>query len=109
MFETKITPRQKFVVNLINQNEGLGRAEIEQKAAVLYPASKPTIARDLSMLLREGKIKTKGSGRSIVYLPAQDNPIWGRNCFENQLLEEAQNFSKPKRPSLSTGRFFVEF
>jgi Fic family protein len=75
MNETKTTPRQKFIVNLINESEGLGRVEIEQKVADIYPASKPTIARDLSSLAKEGKIKVKGNGRSTVYLSRQDNPI----------------------------------
>ena len=74
MSETKITPRQKFIVNLVNESKGLKRAEIEKNVAAIYPASKPTIARELSRLAKEGRIKIKGIGRSTIYLPSQDDP-----------------------------------
>jgi len=82
MDETKLTPRQKLIVNVVNESEGIGRAEIEEKAASFYPASKPTIARDLASLARNGVIKVKGSGRSTVYLPVADHPLLKR--FELQ-------------------------
>ena len=47
MSETKTTPRQKFIINIVNEGKGISRAEIEEKVKALYPASKPTIARDL--------------------------------------------------------------
>jgi Fic family protein len=78
MNETKTTPRQKFIINLINESEGIGRAEIEEKVSSLYPASKPTIARDLSSLAGKGLVKIKGNGRSTIYLPSEDNPVLRR-------------------------------
>jgi Fic family protein len=78
MSETKLTPRQKFIVNAVNERQGIGRAEIEQKMASLYPSSKPTIARDLASLTRAGAIRVKGSGRSTLYLSAIDNPLLKR-------------------------------
>jgi Fic family protein len=78
MNETKLTPRQKFIVNVINENDGIGRAEIEQRVASLYPSSKPTIARDLSNLLKVGAIKVKGGGRNTVYLPVSKNQLLKR-------------------------------
>src|SRR5215217_7598659 len=82
MNETKTTPRQKLIVNLVNEGKGTSRAEIEQKLQSLYPASKPTIARDLASLVTRGIIKIKGNGRSTIYLPAADNPLLTRFDLE---------------------------
>jgi Fic family protein len=82
MSETKTTPRQKFIVNLVNEGKGTTRAEIEQKVKALYPASKPTIARDLASLVTRGVIKINGNGRSTIYLPATDNPLLARFNLE---------------------------
>jgi Fic family protein len=73
--ETKATPRQKFIVNIVNENQGIGRAEIEERIKELYPASKPTIARDLASLVVRGVVKKGGNGRSTIYLPIPDNPL----------------------------------
>src|SRR5690349_14320369 len=78
MIETKTTPRQKFIVNLVNEGKGIGRSEIEVKVRSLYPGSKPTIARDLASLVTNGVIKVKGNGRSTIYLPDLDNPLLTR-------------------------------
>ncbi len=75
MNETKTTSRQKFIINIINEGDGIGRAAIEQRVAPLYPSSKPTIARDLSVLAKRKIIKVKGSGRSTVYLSVTQNPL----------------------------------
>lgn len=42
MFETKITRRQSLISNLVNQNKGISRAEIEERVGELYPSSKLT-------------------------------------------------------------------
>jgi Fic family protein len=78
MNETKTTPRQKFILNIVNESTGVKRVDIEKKVETLYPASKPTIARDLASLVRDGVIHVKGSGRSVVYAPAQKNPLLRR-------------------------------
>jgi Fic family protein len=75
MSETKATPRQKFIANIVSGDKGISRAEIEEKVKALYPASKPTIARDLASLVSGGLIKVKGQGRSTIYLPASDSPL----------------------------------
>jgi predicted HTH transcriptional regulator len=82
MNETKLTPRQKFIANIVNESQGIGRAAIEDKVKALYPASKPTIARDMASLVTNGVIKIKGKGRSTIYLPVSDNPILGRFDLE---------------------------
>ncbi len=99
MNETKTTPRQKFIVNLVNEGKGIGRAEIEQKLQSLYPSSKPTIARDLASLVTKGIIKIKGNGRSTIYLSASNNPLLARFDLDqyfsldpDQRIEAKKNF-----------------
>ena len=97
MSETKLTPRQKFIVNIVNENEGVGRAEIEEKVVSFYPASKPTIARDLSSLVSGRAIKIKGSGRSTTYLPTSDNPLLKRFELEQYFALEPDKRTGAKR------------
>lgn len=75
MNETNLTPRQNLILTLINQSKGISRAEIENKLADKYPASKPTIARDLACLLENGLTQVSGKGKSTVYLPNITNPL----------------------------------
>src|SRR5438094_3472142 len=75
MNETQITPRQNLILTFINQSDGIGRAEIEKKVVDRYPSSKPTIARDLVVLVQKGLIKVSGKGKSTVYLPYIVNPL----------------------------------
>ena len=97
MNETKLTPRQKFIVNVINENEGVERSEIEQKVASFYPASKPTIARDLSRLVEKGAIRIKGSGRSTIYLPVSDYPLLKRYELEQYFALDPDKRTGAKR------------
>lgn len=75
MNETNLTQRQNFILTLVNQSQGIGRVEIENKIADKYPSSKPTIARDLAQLVQNKLIKISGKGKNTVYLPLMDNPL----------------------------------
>lgn len=75
MNETNVTPRQNLILTLVNQSLGIGRAKIEEKVVDRYPASKPTIARDLSLLAQKKLIKVSGKGKSTIYLPSILNPL----------------------------------
>lgn len=75
MIETNITPRQNLILTLVNQSDGIGRAEIEKQAVDRYPSSKPTIARDLASLVQKKLIKVSGKGKNTVYLPQISNPL----------------------------------
>ncbi|MBI2019498.1 BlaI/MecI/CopY family transcriptional regulator, partial [Candidatus Daviesbacteria bacterium] len=75
MNETNLTPRQNIILTLINQSQGISRLEIEQKVADRYPASKPTIARDLNILTQKNLIKVSGKGKNTTYLPKILNPL----------------------------------
>lgn len=73
MHETQLTPRQSFILNILQGENGIGRAEIERHVKSLYPASKPTIARDLAYLVKKKLLKTKGKSIATVYMPYEEN------------------------------------
>lgn len=75
MNEANITPRQRFILNLINQSDGLLREEIQRKVEVSYKMSKPTLLRDLNKLLRIKFIGVDGKGKSTKYFPFSKNPL----------------------------------
>jgi len=88
MNETILTPRQKYILNLINQAKGLQREEIQLKLINRYPVSKPTLIRDLHILQKHNLIKTEGAARAIKYLPIEFNPLWRRFDLESYFSEE---------------------
>ena len=75
MNETNLTPRQNNILILVNQSGGITRLEVEKKVADRYPASKPTIARDLALLVERNLIKIAGKGKNTKYLPFIKNPL----------------------------------
>ncbi|HUD43916.1 MAG TPA: Fic family protein [Patescibacteria group bacterium] len=75
MNETNLNPRQQYILNLINQKGRIGRLAIEENIEKLYPASKPTVARDLSYLLKNNLIKISGKGKNTVYDANVGNPL----------------------------------
>ncbi len=75
MSETILTPRQNLILTLINQSQGIGRAEIEEGVVNRYPSSKPTIARDLAYLTQKKLIKIFGKGKNTQYKAFIENPL----------------------------------
>lgn len=73
--EALLTPRQNLILALVNQSQGIGRAELEKRIVNRYPSSKPTIARDLATLVRMRLIKVSGKGKNIRYGSFIDNPL----------------------------------
>lgn len=52
MDDTILIPRQRYILNLINQSDGLLREEIQKAVQSLYPVSRITLIRDLNTLLK---------------------------------------------------------
>lgn len=75
MNETILSPRQNYILNIINQSEGLIREEIQARVEKLYPISKPTLIRDLRILLNAGLVRISGKAKAIRYLSNSDNPL----------------------------------
>lgn len=88
MNETNVTPRQKRVLNLVNQASGLSRGEIQKQTAKWFPLSKPTLIRDLNRLIKEGFIKTEGKGKSTKYFPFFKNSLLRVFGLEQYFLQE---------------------
>lgn len=75
MNETNLIPRQQYILNLINKKDSIGRLAVEKEIKKIYPASKPTVARDLALLLKKRLIKTSGKGKNTVYSAYVNNPL----------------------------------
>lgn len=86
MNEANLTPRQNFILALINQSQAIGRADVEKKVANRYPSSKPTIARDLAILVNKKLIKVSGKGKNTKYSSFISNPLL-------RYLDEKQYFA----------------
>jgi len=56
-------------------SEGLLREEIQEKVSKLYSVSKPTLIRDLNVLLVRKLISVMGKARATVYFPKIQNPL----------------------------------
>lgn len=88
MNETNITPRQHFILYLINQSDGLVREAIQTEAAKQYPISKPTLIRDLNVLRKLKLIRVKGQAKNTLYMPYAQNPLLRHFDLERYFQEE---------------------
>jgi len=75
MDETNLTPRQKIILNLINQSNGLSREEIQNEVKKFYKISKPTLIRDLTNLIEERLIRVGGKGKNTKYFSYPQNSL----------------------------------
>lgn len=91
MSESILTPRQKYILNLINQSEGLLREEIQNRIQETYLSSKPTLVRDLNILLEHGFIKSEGKARATKYLPKQINRLLRKFDIERYFADDQDN------------------
>lgn len=88
MSEPILTPRQKYILNLVNQSEGLLREEIQNKIQETYPSSKPTLVRDLNILLKHNLIKFEGKARATKYLPKGVNRLLRKFDIERYFVDD---------------------
>lgn len=91
MNETILTPRQKYILNYVNQSEGLLREEIQDKIQEIYSSSKPTLIRDLNILLKYGLIKSEGKARATKYLSKTLNPLLRKFDLERYFADDPDN------------------
>ncbi|OGY08082.1 MAG: hypothetical protein A2782_03655 [Candidatus Blackburnbacteria bacterium RIFCSPHIGHO2_01_FULL_43_15b] len=91
MDETILTTRQKYILNVINQSEGLLREEIQEKVSKLYPVSKPTIIRDLHVLLIKKLVSVTGKARATIYFPKVQNPLLREFNLERYFADDPDN------------------
>lgn len=72
MNDTKLTPRQAKILDVISQIPIAG-VEIAEKTKDLYPMSKATLMRELSFLEDHKFIEIRGKGKNTVYISLQDS------------------------------------
>jgi len=75
MNDTKINSRQKLILELVDQSGGISRLEIKSKLKGDSLVSIPTIARDLSHLLKNGYVRVDGQGRNTKYFSLNTNRL----------------------------------
>lgn len=75
MNETKLTARQYYILNVVSQQNGISRQLIEERLQKIYPASKPTVARDLATLVQLNLVQVSGQGKSTQYASPLGNPL----------------------------------
>jgi Fic family protein len=75
MNETILTNRQKSALNIINQSGSISREEIQKLLEKVEPVSRPTLIRDLNVLLDKKLIRVEGKASSTKYFSAENNPL----------------------------------
>ncbi|MFH1970938.1 MAG: Fic family protein [Patescibacteria group bacterium] len=75
MNETILTNRQKSVLNIISQSNGISREDIQKLLEKTTPISRPTLIRDLNVLLDRKLIKVEGKASSTKYFSKENNPL----------------------------------
>lgn len=91
MDETILTLRQRYILNIVNQSEGLLREELQEKISKLYSVSKPTIIRDLNVLLGKNLVGVKGKARATIYFPKVQNPLLRQFDLERYFADDPDN------------------
>lgn len=97
MNDTNLTTRQKFILNLINQSEGLSREEIRGRVASIYAVSRITLIRDLNLLLRKGLIQVRGQGKATRYLAVFVNLLLRQFDLERYFADDPDKRVGAKR------------
>lgn len=75
MFETILTARQKYILNLVGSRQGLKQPALLELIRPIYPTGKVTLLRDLSILNKHGLIRIEGRAQNTTYLPLHSNPL----------------------------------
>lgn len=91
MNETNLTPRQKSILNLVNQSNGLSREEIRENLRNSYPVSKPTLIRDIFKLIGQKLINSKNKGKNTRYISYVSNPLLKQFDLNQYFLVDPDN------------------
>lgn len=75
MNETILTSRQKSVLNIINQSNGIPRENIQEIIQKVESVSRPTLIRDLNVLIGKKLVRIVGKASSTKYFSAENNPL----------------------------------
>ncbi len=109
MSDTKMNIRQKRILESVDRSGGISRLEVKNKLDNGFSASIPTIARDLSLLLRSGYIRRDGHGRNTKYFPISTNPLLKYYELDEYFsLEADQRIGAKKRFDFSVFSHFSD-
>ena len=97
MNETKITPRQSFILQIINKSDGIPRDEIQGQVQIRYAISKPTLLRDLNTLLAQKYIRAEGQGRNTMYHSYSQNFLLRYINLDHYFAQEPDERKDAKR------------
>src|SRR3972149_11297820 len=97
MNDTILIPRQRYILNLINQSEGLLREEIQKEIQPLYPISRITLIRDLNILLKNKLIKSQGQARATKYSSKEENIILRKFDINRYFIDDSDNRKNTKK------------
>lgn len=75
MNDTILNKRQKEILRLLQDEDGLSSAEIYQRLSQEIAIAKVTIIRDMSHLVDLGLVRSEGKARSTVYHLRETNPL----------------------------------
>lgn len=103
MNETKLTPRQQKIIDLLAQRQHAKREQIAEDLTPVYPISKPTLARELKTLIQLNIITSSGQGRATIYTVSSAHPLLiGVNLANYFVLEPDQ-----RTPALKSFNFDI--
>lgn len=88
MNETKISPRQKAILDILSQKGPLSRSEISRGVSSFYPVSRATLIRDLNDLVGRKLVKSNGRGRGLVYSLVEQQKILSYIDLETYFQKE---------------------
>ncbi|MEI8232980.1 MAG: Fic family protein [bacterium] len=75
MFETILTTRQKYILNLVGTHNGIKQPALLKLVQPIYPTGKVTLLRDLSILNQNKLIRVEGKAQNTTYIPLHSNPL----------------------------------
>jgi len=102
MHETKITPRQRKILDTLSQMS-LSRDEISKKLNPTYPVSKTTLFRDLGVLQDLQLVEAKGVGKKTKYI-SLENPLT-RYVDIKEYFKEGSGLRQNAKDSFNFGVF----
>lgn len=88
MDDTKISPRQKAIIELLSKKGPLLRSGISRNLAPAYSVSKVTIIRDLNDLIERGLVESTGRGRGVIYSLTEKHELLSYINLDDYFLKE---------------------
>jgi Fic family protein len=89
MNETITNPRLNYLLNLVNQSQGIKQSELLALISPIYAVSRATILRDLETLIKSGLITKQGQAQTTTYHPFGTASILNPFSLERYFADSA--------------------